>query len=176
MSRSNNIKYTVIAGICLALCMYLPFLTMNFQPFGQAISLMHIPVLLCGFFCGARYGAIVGATAPLLRFMLFGMPPIMPMGVAMCFELAVYGLTAALFYKWFPKKAVFVYISLILSMLFGRIVWGLAMWRLSEVVTDVSFGFRAFLDGAFIYAWVGIVLHIIVIPPIVIVVNKIIRS
>jgi len=99
--------------------------------------------------------------------MFFGMPPLIPMGIAMCFELAVYGLAAALLYKAFPKKAGFVYVSLILAMLLGRIVWGVAMWRVMEVATDGSFTFGAFLSGAFLTAWPGIILHIIVIPPIV---------
>ena len=41
------------------------------------------------------------------------------------FELAVYGLTAGLLYKALPKKIPYIYVSLILSMLIGRIVWGL---------------------------------------------------
>ena len=51
---------------------------------------MHIPVLLCGFLAGPLWGLLVGAVAPFLRFVLFGMPPLMPMGVAMAFELATY--------------------------------------------------------------------------------------
>ena len=44
---------------------------------------MHIPVLLCGFLCGWPWGLAVGFVAPLLRSVLFGMPPIYPTGVAM---------------------------------------------------------------------------------------------
>ena len=78
----------VTAAICLALCMVLPFLTGQIPEIGSALSPMHIPVLLCGFLCGPAYAAAVGAVAPLLRFALFGMLPIFPTGVAMCFELA----------------------------------------------------------------------------------------
>ena len=85
----------VLAALFLALAMVLPLLTGQIPQIGQALCPMHIPVLLCGFFCGPWYGLAVGAIAPLLRFLLFGMPPIMPTGVAMCFELAVYGLLAA---------------------------------------------------------------------------------
>jgi len=67
---------------------------------------MHIPVLLCGFLCGPAWAAIVGAVAPLLRFALFGMPPIFPTGTAMAFELAAYGAVSGLMYRLLPKKPV----------------------------------------------------------------------
>jgi riboflavin transporter FmnP len=168
-----SVKDLAVSAICLALCMYLPFLTGQIQQFGAALAPMHIPVLLCGFICGSRYGAIVGATAPLLRFMLFGMPPLLPMGIAMCFELAVYGAAAGLLYKLFPKKALYVYVSLVLSMLIGRVVWGVAMWRVMDMALGESFTFGAFLSMAFVNALPGIVLHIVLIPPIVLVVRRI---
>ena len=167
----KEINKLTISAICLALCMYLPFLTGQIQSIGEKLSPMHIPVFLCGFLCGARYAAIVGAVAPLMRFMFFGMPPL-PIGMAMSFELLTYGIVAALLYHVFPKKACYIYLSLILSMLVGRIVWGVVMWRISDLMFDVPFTFRAFLDGAFLLAWPGIVLHIAVVPPIVVVLKK----
>ena len=169
-------KNIIISGICLALCMYLPFLTGQIQKFGQALAPMHIPVLLCGFFCGVRYAALVGATAPLLRFMLFGMPPLIPVGIPMCFELAAYGIVVALMYSLMPKKAVSVYVSLVTAMLIGRVVWGVAMWRFAEIALDVPFTFKAFLAGAFVDAVPGIILHIVIIPPIVIAVRGVFRT
>jgi len=173
MSKTNNVKDLIISGICLALCMVLPLLTMQIQPFGAALAPMHIPVLLCGFICGGRNAALVGATAPLLRFMIFGMPPIMPMGIAMAFELAVYGIAVGILNSLFPKKSGFIYVTLILSMLLGRIVWGTAMWRISGTVADVPFSWEAFMSGAFVDALPGIVLHIAIIPPVVMAVNKV---
>ena len=64
----------------LALAMVLPFLTGQIPQIGNMLCPMHIPVLLCGFFCGPWYGGIVGGVAPLLRFVLFGMPPLFPTG------------------------------------------------------------------------------------------------
>ena len=114
--RSKHIKNLTAAGICLALCLYLPFLTGQNQQLGNALSPMHIPVLLCGFICGPYYAAVVGLIAPLLRFMIFAMPP-MPTGVAMCFELAAYGVVAGLLYNALPKKIPFIYVALITAML-----------------------------------------------------------
>ncbi len=86
------------AAICLALCMVLPFLTGQIPQIGSALSPMHIPVLLGGFLCGPGWAAAVGFVAPLLRFVLFGMPPIFPTGLAMSVELMVYGLVSGLLY------------------------------------------------------------------------------
>ncbi|MBR0138522.1 MAG: ECF transporter S component [Erysipelotrichaceae bacterium] len=88
-NRKSLLKLT-IAAMMLALAMLLPFITGQIPQIGNALSPMHIPALLCGFFCGPALGALVGFIAPLLRFALFGMPPIMPMGIAMAFELATY--------------------------------------------------------------------------------------
>ena len=87
---------------------------------------MHIPVLLAGFLCGPWWAAAVGAAAPLLRFALFGMPPLFPTGLAMCFELAAYGLASGLLSRTLPRTAAGTYGSLVGAMLLGRVVWGAA--------------------------------------------------
>ncbi len=86
-----NLKKLVLSGVFLALALLLPFVTGQIPQIGAALAPMHIPVLLCGFVCGWPFGLVVGFVAPLLRFMLFGMPPIFPTGIAMAFELAAYG-------------------------------------------------------------------------------------
>jgi riboflavin transporter FmnP len=144
--------------------MILPLLlTWHIPQLAMALSPMHIPVLLCAFLCGSYYAVAIGAVAPLLRFMLFGLPPIFPMGTAMCFELAIYGLVAGLMYKKLPKKKLFVFVSLITAMLCGRVVWGVAM----AVQLGARFSWGAFVAGAFTNAIPGILLHIVLIPSIV---------
>ncbi|MCL2081259.1 MAG: ECF transporter S component [Oscillospiraceae bacterium] len=170
MSVNNKRKHLsnlIIAAVCLALAMVLPFLTGQILQIGSALSPMHIPVFLCAFFCGPYYAVIVGAVSPLLRFVLFGMPPIFPIGAAMCFELAVYGLAAGLLYKTLPQKKGFVFASLIAAMLCGRVVWGAAMAVLSGAAGN-AFTWRMFLAGAFTNAIPGIILHIILVPAVVI--------
>lgn len=171
MSSKSKIYKMVLAAMFLALALVLPFLTGQIQQIGNALCPMHIPVILCGFFCGPLYGLIIGFVAPLLRFALFGMPPIMPIGIGMCFELATYGLVAGLLYKWLPKKKLYVYVSLIGAMLCGRVVWGIARVILLGL-GQYEFGWKAFLAGAFINAIPGIILQIVLIPIIVLVVEK----
>ena len=74
---------------------------------------MHIPALLCGFLCGWPWGLAVGFIAPLLRSVIFGMPPMFPTAVAMAFELAVYGGMAGWLYKQFPKTIPGIYAALV---------------------------------------------------------------
>lgn len=171
MKQAFNVKKTTFAALFLALCMVLPFLTGQIPQIGSALSPMHIPVLLCGFVCGWQYGLIVGFISPLLRFVLFGMPPIFPTGVAMAFELAAYGVLSGILYRAFDKKVINIYISLVLAMLGGRIVWGVVQFILSLFV-GFEFTFATFLAGAFVSAVPGIICHIAIIPVIVIALRK----
>lgn len=164
-------KNLVLSGACLALCMLLPFLTGQIPEIGKALSPMHIPVLLCGFICGWPYALAVGFIAPFLRFFLFQMPPIMPTGTAMAFELATYGAVSGLLYQKLPKKNSYVYVSLIGAMIAGRIVWGCAQLLLTGV-TKSPFTWQAFMTGAFVAAIPGIICHIVIIPIIVLTLKK----
>ena len=169
--NSIRIQKLVISAVCLALCMVLPFLTGQIPEIGSMLCPMHIPVLLCGFICGPAWAAVVGAIAPLLRFMLFGMPPLFPTGVAMCVELATYGAVSGTLYHLLPRKLVNVYVSLIAAMLAGRIVWGIVRVVLSGV-SGSSFTWAAFMASAFTQAIPGIILHIVLIPLVVLALQK----
>lgn len=159
------------AAACLALCMVLPFLTGQIPQIGRALSPMHIPVLLAGFLCGPWWAMAVGLIAPLLRHTWLGMPPLVT-AIAMSFELAGYGLFSGLLYRLLPKKPVNVYLSLLLAMLGGRVVWGLAMTVISGV-TGSEFGMAAWLAGAFTSAVPGIILHIVLIPILVLALQRV---
>jgi len=170
-SKRNNVLRLTLSAICLALCMVLPFLTGQIPQIGSMLSPMHIPVLLCGFICGPAWAAVVGAFAPILRFALFGMPPLFPTGAAMCFELLTYGVVSGALYRMLPGKKSSIYASLIAAMLAGRVVWG----AVSAVLMGASggeFTFAAFMAGAFINAVPGIVLHIVLIPVIVLALER----
>ena len=167
-TNSIRVLKLVISAVCLALCMVLPFLTGQIPEIGSMLSPMHIPVLLCGFICGPAWAAVVGAVAPLLRFALFGMPPLFPTGVAMCVELATYGAVSGVLYRLLPRKPINVYVSLIAAMLAGRIVWGVVL----SGASGAAFTWAAFMAGAFTQAIPGIILHIVLIPVIVLALQK----
>lgn len=165
-----SVKKLVFAALCLALCIVLPFLTGQIPQIGGMLSPMHIPVLLCGFLCGWPYALAVGLVAPLLRHLMFGMPPILT-ALVMTFELGAYGAFAGFFYQILPKKTSCIYVALLLAMLAGRVVYGVASFIILGV-SGTAFTFQAFLSGAFLTAWPGILCHIIVIPLIVIALKK----
>lgn len=171
MKRKNDIRNLTLAAMFLALAFVLPFLTGQIPQIGNMLCPMHIPVLLCGFFCGAPWGLAVGFAAPLLRSFVLGMPPMFPKAFCMAFELAVYGFVAGWLHNKLPKKKLNVYVSLLSAMILGRIVWGIVMFACMGL--DASkFGFAAFIAGAFTNAIPGIVVQIIIIPILVILLEK----
>ena len=170
-TNTIRIQKLVLTALCLALCMVLPFLTGQIPEIGSMLCPMHIPVLLCGFLCGWPWGLAVGFIAPLLRSVAFGMPPLFPTATAMAFELAAYGALSGVLYAKLPKKPLYTYVALLLSMLGGRVVWGLVMFALTGI-SDTTFSFTAFAAGAFTNAIPGIILHIVLIPVIVLALRK----
>ena len=159
------------AALYLAIALVLPFITGQIPEVGSMLCPMHIPVLLCGFMCGWPLGLIVGFIAPLLRGALFGMPALFPTGVAMAFELAVYGAVSGLIYRLLPKKTPSIYITLIIAMICGRVVWGVVRVVLAGL-SGSEFTWKMYLAGAVTNALPGIAIQIIIIPIIVMAMNK----
>lgn len=171
-SKKNNLLKITLSAMFIALAMILPFVTGQIPQLGNMLCPMHLPVLLCGFFCGQWYGLSVGMVSPLLRSMLFGgRPPLYPTAISMCFELATYGFVAGILYRSLPKKTVNVYVSLIASMFAGRVVWGIVRTFMYGI-SNIEFGWTIFITEAFITAVPGIALQLILIPVLVIVLKK----
>ena len=163
MNLQNKTLRIALSGMCLAFAYVLPFLTGQIPEIGSMLCPMHLPVLLCGFLCGWQWGLTVGLIAPLLRSLILGMPVLFPMAVCMALELATYGAVAGLMHQILPRKLPFLYCALLTAMLAGRLVWGAAMF-LFLGFGGTSFSFSAFLAGAFTNAIPGIVLQILLIP------------
>lgn len=170
--QSRGIRKLVLSAMFMAIGLVLPFITGQIQQIGNMLLPMHIPVLLCGLICGWQYGAIVGFILPLLRYALFGMPPIFPTGVSMTFELAAYGAVIGLIMQRLSRKnttgngknyVLNLYLALIGAMLAGRIVWGLVRFILAQA-TMQPFTLEMFMAGAFLTAVPGIIVQLILIP------------
>lgn len=168
---NKHIKNLTLSGMFLAIGLVLPFLTGQIQNIGNMLLPMHIPVLLCGLICGWQYGGTIGLIMPLLRNMIFGMPP-MPNAVSMAFELAAYGLVIGLLYghsKW--KCVLSLYRSMLIAMLAGRAVWGVVQTAIIGL-SGSGFTVRMFMEGAFLNAIPGIVLQLILIPAIMVALDR----
>ena len=171
MKRKSKVINMIRAAMFLAIAYVLPFFTGQIPQVGAMLCPMHIPVLLCGFICGWPWGLAVGLIAPLLRSVTLGMPPMFPTAVCMAFELAAYGAVSGALYRLFPKKKGFIYAALIGAMVVGRAVWGIAM-AICMGVSGTSFGFTAFLAGAVTNAIPGIIVQIVLIPILIMVLQK----
>lgn len=166
------VKNLAFSAMFLALCLVLPMITVGSTQIGNMISPMHIPVLICGFICGWQYAATVGVIAPLLRSAIFGMPPMYPIAVGMVFELCAYGIISGILSKIFPKKNVYIYPALLISMLGGRCIWGIARYVMAGLGGS-EFSMSMFVAGAFTNAIPAIIIHIILIPPVVMAMRRI---
>ena len=167
----TNVKTLTLSAMFLAVALVLPFITGQIPEIGAMLCPMHLPVLLCGYFCGGPWGLAVGLIAPVLRSMIFGMPPMYPTAISMAFELAAYGAISGLLYTKLPKTKASVYISLVTAMIVGRLVWGAARFVFAGL--DITaFGLQAFWAGAVTSAIPGIILQLILIPILVIALDK----
>ena len=171
MKDKKVIQKITLSAMFTALAFVLPFFTMQIEKIGDMLCPMHIPVILCGFICGAPWGLLVGVISPLLRSLIMTMPPMFPTAICMAFELGTYGLVAGLLYNALPKKKPYIYVSLAGAMVIGRIVWGIA--RIVLLGFDFSkFGWSAFWAGAVLNAIPGIIVQIVLIPVVVMALEK----
>ena len=161
-----------LSAMFLAVGLLLPFLTGQIPRIGNMLLPMHIPVIMCGLICGRKYGLAVGAVTPILRSLIFTMPPMYPRAVAMAFELATYGFVVGILYeksRW--KCVISLYRSMLIAMIAGRVVWGIAEICLLGLGEN-GFTWKAFMAGAFLNAFPGIILQLVFIPAMMLVLNK----
>ncbi len=157
--KKTNLHKLIFSALFLSVGIVLPLFTSQIKEIGDTLLPMHLPVMLCGLICSYKYGFAVGLVLPFVRSLIFSMPPMYPNAVWMALELATYGLVIGLVYKYTLKK----YLSLIIAMLAGRVVWGIAKAVLLSI-SDKAFGVAAFVTGGFIDAIPGIILQLILIP------------
>ena len=166
MKITEKIYKLVLAALFFAMGFVLPYLTGLVKEIGDTLLPMHLPIMLCGIICGARYGFATGLLLPFARA-LTGMPPFYPNAVWMALELATYGFVIGLLYSRVKKhNAVYLLICLICSMIAGRIVWGAAK-AILLTGTKKAFTINAFIMGGFVDALPGIIIQLVLIPIIV---------
>ena len=166
MKEINKITWS---AIFIAIAIVLPII-FHMVGLGSMFSPMHIPVLLAGFIVGPVYGLIVGVVSPLLSGLITGMPPFAPpYAIVMAFELGAYGFLAGLFYQ---KLRMNEWFSLILSMLGGRIVYGLVAYVLMSVFGILKFDLLAYVTTGIISAWPAMLVQIAIIPTLVFALRK----
>ena len=171
MHNKHLFKLT-LSAVFLGAGLVLPFLTGQLEQIGNMLLPMHLPVLCCGLLCGPAYGGTIGFVLPLLRSLLFGMPLFYPNAVAMAFELCAYAVTIGLLYRLLKKNhVVALFVSLVSSLIIGRAVWGAVQVVLLRFSGE-AFPLSAFMAGAFFNAVPGIILQLVLIPSVVLALQK----
>ena len=123
------------------------------------------------FVLGGPWGLAVGFAAPLLRSVLFGMPPMFPIAISMAFELEAYGAVSGWLYHRVKHTLPMTYATLAAAMVAGRLVWVAVRFVLAGL-SGSSFPFSAFLSGALFTAVPGIIAQLVLIPLIITALQK----
>ena len=163
MKRENLLRLS-LSAMFIAVGYVLPFFTGQIPEIGNMLLPMHLPVFLCGLICGWKYGLAIGVILPFLRTFLFGVPPLYPNAIAIAFELATYGLVIGLLYHRRKNPTTkYLMFCLVVSMIVGRIVWGIAQASLLGFVGK-SLAMKTFITVGVLNETPGIVIHLILIP------------
>ena len=153
-------KDLVKAGLLLAIGIILPTVFHMTGINGAVFLPMHIPVIISGFILGPMLGSIIGFITPFINHSLTGMPPT-PVLWIMMVELTVYGLLSGLLYR---KVKVNLMLSLIISMIGGRISAALTLLILANGFGITMPPIKAYIYGMTLTAIPGIIIQIVLIP------------
>lgn len=165
MTTMSTVKKSIITAVCIALCVVLPMAFHAIPNAGSVYLPMHIPVLLCGLICGWQYGLLCGLVGPALSTLFTGMPPVAYLPPMMV-EIAVYGTLCGLLMKTVKTKNIYadLYISLIIAMLGGRIIGGVAR---ALIFARGSYSMAIWGTSYFATGLPGIIIQAVLIPSIV---------
>ena len=171
-NKNKSLLNIVLSAMFLAIALILPFFSAQLKEIGSMLLPMHIPVMLCGLVCGPAYGLTIGLIAPILRSALFAMPVMFPSAISMAFELATYGFVVGfLFQKARWKCIKSLYRCLLISMVAGRVVWGIVQCILLGLGEN-GFTISMFVTSAIVKAVPGIILQLLLIPTVMLMLGK----
>ena len=155
----TNIKTITYSGFFIALGVLFPQIFHLFGGTGPVFLPMHIPVLLAGFFLGAKAAALVGLITVLLSAAFTGMPAV-PVLYFMLVEVSIYGLAAGLAYKKFNLN---IYLSLILAMITGRLALATTVYTLQPLL-GLQLSPFVYMSTAIMKGIPGMIIQILFIP------------
>ncbi|PKM62558.1 MAG: ECF transporter S component [Firmicutes bacterium HGW-Firmicutes-21] len=159
----SGTKKLVYAALLLACGVLLPLLFHLFSgsALGPTFLPMHIPVLICGLLLGAMYGSCIGLLAPVLSFLVTGMPTAERLPF-MIIELGIYGFASGLL----AGRTKHIYPVLISAMVLGRIAYALSLFAAFHLF-GMSGAAPAAAWTAVVKGLPGIIIQLVLIPPVV---------
>ena len=167
--KMSYIKRLTLSALCVALCVVLPMAFHVIPNAGSVMLPMHIPVLLCGLVCGWQYGLLCGVLGPLVSSLVTGMPPaaILP---GMMVECGMYGCVGGLMMERVKTGSLYgdLYISLPVAMLAGRVISGIV----KALILTPGLSLTAWATASFVTALPGISIQLILIPTLVVALNR----
>lgn len=166
---SNRTLLMIWAAFFVALAVLVPTIFYTVSGLDRIFLPMHIPVILCGFVCGAHFGFLCGVLAPILSALLIGLPVLVPNGLIMAVELAIYGFVSGFLYR----RGHSVWLALVAAMFLGRVVSGLLMACVLGFAGQ-AYGLGAFVSAAFVTGLPGMVIQLLLIPVLVTAIEKLI--
>jgi niacin transporter len=134
----------VIQIVLIASAVVLPIVAHMLQAPVRILLPMHWPVLLAGLLYGWRAGAVTGALAPLLSYLVSGypMPNILP---SMTFELFAYGIIAGILRERYNLNP---FLSIGVAVVVGRIIFIFFVIVTNRAsFSDMEYFQRAMLPG-----------------------------
>lgn len=170
----SHTKKIVFAAIMVAVGILLPLLFHTIPNAGAVFAPMHLPVLVAGFICGPLYGILVGLICPLMSFLIRGMPDAAHLPNMMV-ELFFYGGCAGLFFRLIKTKFLVldIYLSLIISLLVGRIMGGFVAYMLFLGGRRDAYSWTIFFTTYFVTCWPALIIQLVVVPTVVEVARKV---
>lgn len=176
ITGKNSVYKLTAGGLMLAAGIIIPkvFHIFGTQEMGQMFSPMHFSVFVAGIYLGTLYGGIIGFLTPLVNS-LFGMP-MFPFNLIMAFELGAYGFFSGLLMHLLKKLnkgglVLRIYISLIVSMIAGRIVYALVLFVMGRILA-MKVPAPATVWSSVIFGIPGIILQLILVLGIVLALYK----
>ena len=163
MYQRDMTRRLVIAGLLLSLGIIIPMIFHSTGIAGTVFLPMHIPVLIGGFLLPPYLALLLGMLTPLINSLVTGMPQLFPMAIIMSFELGIYGFVASLMYRKLNIPSI---MSLIVSMIVGRIMAGLVVFILATFFA-VQLDPILFIIGGVTTGIPGIIIQIILIPSLI---------
>lgn len=171
---NKNLNRITAGGVLIAFAILIPqvFHLTGVPRSGQVFLPMHIPVLLSGFVIGPIFGMIVGMLSPIISSFLTGMPDMGRLPF-MVLELATYGFVSGIVYQYFRQKSIKFssYVSLIGAMICGRMVYAVSLFVAARILNLAVSGPFAVITSIATGA-VGILIQIVIIPPLVYLLEK----
>ncbi len=99
------------------------------------------------------------------------MPYLLPTAVGMAFELCAYGVVSGLIILAIGRSTFSTYLALIVAMVIGRIVYGGAATMIYSLM-GMTYSWTLFVSGTIVSGIPGIILQLVIVPPVVLALNK----